>query len=49
VALGPGKAAILGDIFGSEIDPPRWPAQLARREGATWILDSPAAANVPKH
>jgi 6-phosphogluconolactonase len=47
VALGPSKAAILGDIFGSEIDPPRWPAQLARREGATWILDKAAAVNLP--
>ena len=49
VMHGAGKAAILGDIFGAESDPRRWPAQLARREGATWILDEaggrePAAA-----
>jgi 6-phosphogluconolactonase len=47
VMHGAGKAAILGDIFGPESDPLRWPAQLARREGATWILDQAAAANLP--
>ena len=47
VMLGAGKAAIVGDIFGAESDPQRWPAQLARREGATWILDKAAAANLP--
>jgi 6-phosphogluconolactonase len=47
VAFGAGKASVLGDIFGGEVDPARWPAQLARREGATWILDRPAAANLP--
>ena len=26
----------------------RWPAQLARREGATWILDEAAAAHLPR-
>jgi 6-phosphogluconolactonase len=49
VMLGAAKAAIVGDIFGSESDPPRLPAQLARREGATWILDKAAAANLPGH
>jgi 6-phosphogluconolactonase len=47
VAFGTGKASALGDIFGAEADPSRWPAQLARREGATWILDRAAAANLP--
>jgi 6-phosphogluconolactonase len=47
VAHGGGKAAILGQVFGAEVDPTRWPAQLARREGATWILDEAAAANLP--
>jgi 6-phosphogluconolactonase len=47
VLLGAAKAAIVGDIFGAESDPRRWPAQLARREGATWILDKAAAANLP--
>ena len=44
---GAGKAAILAEVFGPEVDPARWPAQLARREGATWILDEAAAANLP--
>ena len=47
VMHGAGKAAILADIFGPEIDPTRWPAQLTRREGATWILDEAAAASLP--
>lgn len=47
VAFGAGKASVLGDIFGAEADPSRWPAQLARREDATWILDRAAAANLP--
>jgi 6-phosphogluconolactonase len=47
VMHGAGKAAILADIFGPEVDPTRWPAQLARREGATWILDEAAAASLP--
>ena len=47
VMLGAAKATVLGDIFGPEVDPLRWPAQLARREGATWILDEAAAANLP--
>jgi len=47
VAHGAGKSAILGQVFGADVDPARWPAQLARREGATWILDEAAAANLP--
>ena len=47
VTHGAGKAAILGQIFGPEIDALRWPAQLARRAGATWILDEAAAASLP--
>ena len=43
VAGGAGKAPVLADVFGLERDPSRWPAQLARRAGATWILDSAAA------
>ncbi len=39
VATGRSKAAVLGDVFGEVRDPARWPAQLARRDGATWILD----------
>ena len=47
VVTGPDKAAVLGDIFGPTRDPSRWPAQLALRAGATWILDAAAAANLP--
>lgn len=43
VVSGAGKASILADIFGTERDPSRWPAQLARRAGTTWIVDSAAA------
>ncbi len=48
VAAGAGKAAILADIFETDIDPRRLPAQLARREGATWILDAAAALQLPR-
>jgi 6-phosphogluconolactonase len=47
VTLGAGKAAVLGDIFGPRRDPTRWPAQLARRSGATWFMDEAAAARLP--
>ena len=47
VMHGAGKAEILGRIFGPELDPLRWPAQLALRDNATWILDEAAAANLP--
>ena len=46
VATGAAKAAALGEVFGDERDPRRWPAQLARIETATWILDTTAAANL---
>jgi len=46
VATGSGKAAVLADVFGATLDPGRWPAQLARRAGATWILDAAAAASL---
>jgi 6-phosphogluconolactonase len=44
IATGTGKASVIGEIFGPARDPGRWPAQLALREGATWILDAAAAA-----
>lgn len=47
VMHGADKAPILGDIFGPTVDPTRWPAQLTRREGATWIIDRAAAASMP--
>jgi len=46
-AYGSDKAPVIGEIFGAERDPRRWPAQLARRASAVWILDTAAAANLP--
>jgi 6-phosphogluconolactonase len=48
VATGESKAAVLAEVFGDVRDPHRWPAQLARRPGATWILDEAAAAAIPR-
>jgi 6-phosphogluconolactonase len=47
VVTGESKAEVLGTIFGDERDPRRWPAQLVRRAGATWLLDEAAAASLP--
>ncbi|HEX7472113.1 MAG TPA: 6-phosphogluconolactonase [Candidatus Limnocylindrales bacterium] len=47
ITHGAGKAAVLGEIFGPRRDPSRWPAQLARRGGATWFMDEAAAARLP--
>jgi 6-phosphogluconolactonase len=47
VVHGEGKAAILASVFGAERDPRKWPAQLARREGAIWFVDRAAAAQLP--
>jgi 6-phosphogluconolactonase len=46
VATGAAKAEVIGEILGPARDERRWPAQLARRAGATWILDTAAAARV---
>lgn len=43
VAHGASKAAILHEVLRGERDERRLPAQLARRPGATWILDRAAA------
>ena len=48
VAHGSGKADILGEVFGPEQDPRRWPAQLALGANATWIVDEAAAARIPR-
>jgi 6-phosphogluconolactonase len=48
VTTGTAKAGALGAIFGPERDPSRWPAQLARRAGATWFVDEAAAARLPR-
>jgi 6-phosphogluconolactonase/glucosamine-6-phosphate isomerase/deaminase len=47
MASGSGKAGVLADVLGPERDPARWPAQLARRGGAVWILDEAAASRLP--
>lgn len=47
VAHGADKAPVLAEILGAERDPRRWPAQLARRAGAVWILDEAAASGLP--
>jgi 6-phosphogluconolactonase len=43
VSHGPGKAESLRDILRGERDERALPAQLARRPGATWIIDREAA------
>ena len=48
VAYGEDKAAGLAHVLGGERDPRRWPGQLARRPGATWILDEAAASSLPR-
>ena len=45
---GASKADVLADLFGSVREPRRWPAQVARNERATWILDREAAARLPR-
>ena len=44
VAHGAAKASILAEVLGPVADERRWPAQLARRPGATWVLDEAAAS-----
>jgi 6-phosphogluconolactonase len=46
VVSGADKAEAIGNVLEGDIDPKRWPAQLARRQGATWILDKAAAARL---
>jgi 6-phosphogluconolactonase len=48
VSYGAGKAEVLASILGPVRDVRRWPAQIARRDGATWILDEAAAANLSR-
>jgi 6-phosphogluconolactonase len=47
VAAGAAKAPVLAEIFGPKRDPHRLPGQLARRAGATWIVDAAAAERLP--
>jgi 6-phosphogluconolactonase len=46
VVHGAAKAGMLATVLGPERDERRWPAQLARRAGATWFLDRAAAADL---
>jgi 6-phosphogluconolactonase len=48
VAGGDEKAAVLAEVLGDQRDPSRWPAQLARRSGATWIVDAGAGDALPR-
>lgn len=49
VATGEGKADVLAEVLASPVrDPRRLPAQAARHERATWILDEAAAARLPR-
>jgi 6-phosphogluconolactonase len=43
VSHGDAKARILAEVLSAARDPRRLPSQLARRSGATWILDQAAA------
>ena len=48
VVLGGAKADIVGRLFDDTVDPVALPARLAIRDGATWILDEAAAAQLPR-
>jgi 6-phosphogluconolactonase/glucosamine-6-phosphate isomerase/deaminase len=48
VAYGAGKADIVGRIFGPDVEPSALPAQLALRDGATWLLDEAAAVRLAR-
>jgi 6-phosphogluconolactonase len=48
VAYGDAKADVVGRIFEADRDPRALPAQLALRDGATWLLDEAAAARLPR-
>jgi len=47
VSTGESKAEMLATVLGPERDHRRWPAQLARHDRATWILDEAAASRLP--
>ena len=47
-AFGADKAPVLANVLGPERDPRRWPAQLAARDGATWILDEASASRLDR-
>ena len=47
ITAGGAKAELLAEALGGERDPDRLPVQLARRAGATWLLDAAAASRLP--
>ena len=47
VVFGAAKADILARLLAPEGDPRALPARLARRPGATWIVDRAAAESLP--
>jgi 6-phosphogluconolactonase len=46
VIHGAAKAEVVARVLGPRRDPRRWPAQLARRPGAVWLLDRAAASQL---
>ena len=47
VVTGASKAAMVARVLGAERDVHAMPAQLARRAGATWLLDDDSASALP--
>jgi 6-phosphogluconolactonase len=48
VITGAAKADIVAEILGPVREPRRWPAQVARHDRATWILDREAAGRLDR-
>jgi 6-phosphogluconolactonase len=48
VVQGTAKAAVVRKIFTEDREPRMLPGQLALRDGATWIIDEAAAADLPR-
>ena len=48
MGTGPAKAAIMAAVLAGPRDVNRYPAQIAARRGATWMLDAAAAAGLPE-
>jgi 6-phosphogluconolactonase len=46
MASGEGKASILAQVLGDDVDIARWPAQAALLPNATWLLDRAAASQI---
>jgi 6-phosphogluconolactonase/glucosamine-6-phosphate isomerase/deaminase len=43
---GAAKAGVIAECFGAYRDPDRWPAQLALRPNAVWLLEPGSAAEL---